>query len=45
MIIETGHYALVLAFALSLVLSTIPLWGVVTRDPVLMGVAGRRPSR
>ena len=42
MIIETGHYALVLAFALSIVLSTIPLWGVVTRDPVLMGVA--RPA-
>ena len=42
MIIETGHYALVLAFALSLVLTTIPLWGVVTRDAVLMNVA--RPA-
>ncbi len=42
MIIETGHYALVLAFALSLVLTVIPLWGVVSRDQTLMNVA--RPA-
>ena len=39
MIVEVGHYALVLAFALSLVLSVIPIWGVVARDGVLMGTA------
>ena len=27
MIVEPGHYALVLAFALSLVLAIVPLWG------------------
>ncbi|MHB2167809.1 heme lyase CcmF/NrfE family subunit [Alsobacter sp. R-9] len=42
MIVETGHYALVLAFALSLILTVIPLWGVVARDAVLMGTA--RPA-
>jgi cytochrome c-type biogenesis protein CcmF len=39
MIVEVGHYALVLALALSLVLTVIPIWGVVARDSVLMGTA------
>jgi cytochrome c-type biogenesis protein CcmF len=39
MIVETGHYALVLAFALSLVSAVVPLWGVARRDSRLMAVA------
>ena len=39
MIVETGHYALVLAFALSLVSAVVPLWGVARRDSRLMVVA------
>ncbi len=39
MIVETGHYALVLAFALAIVQGTIPLWGSLTRDRALMAVA------
>jgi cytochrome c-type biogenesis protein CcmF len=39
MIVEVGHYALVLALALSLVLTVVPCWGAVTRDPMLMGTA------
>jgi cytochrome c-type biogenesis protein CcmF len=39
MIVEVGHYALVLAFALSLVLSIVPCWGAVSRDSGLMAVA------
>jgi hypothetical protein len=39
MIVEIGHYALVLALALSLVAVVLPLWGVRVRDPVLMGIA------
>ncbi len=39
MIPEIGHYALVLAFALALVQSTLPLWGARTRDATLMAVA------
>jgi cytochrome c-type biogenesis protein CcmF len=39
MIAELGHYALVLALALALVQSVVPLIGVRTRDHVLMGVA------
>ncbi|GGH14000.1 cytochrome c-type biogenesis protein CycK [Alsobacter metallidurans] len=42
MIVELGHYALVLALALSLVLTVIPAWGAHTRDAALMGVA--RPA-
>lgn len=40
MIVEIGHYALVLAFALALIQSTLPIWGARTRDPALMAVAG-----
>src|SRR5262249_44004758 len=39
MIAELGHYALVLALALALVQSAVPIIGVRTRDGVLMGVA------
>ena len=39
MIVETGHYALVLALALAIVNSILPLWGSITRDKRLMAVA------
>ena len=40
MIAETGHYALVLALALAILQSTLPIWGARTRDAALMGLAG-----
>jgi cytochrome c-type biogenesis protein CcmF len=40
MIAEIGHYALVLALALALVQSVVPLIGARQRDGGLMGVAG-----
>jgi cytochrome c-type biogenesis protein CcmF len=39
MITEIGHYALVLALALALVQSVIPLWGVRSGDAALMATA------
>src|SRR3984893_6980845 len=39
MIVETGHYALVLALALALVNSVLPVWGSVARDQRLMAIA------
>ena len=39
MFAETGHYALVLALALALVQSVLPMWGAVRRDPAMMGTA------
>jgi len=39
MFVETGHYALVLALALALVQSVLPMWGAVRRDDTLMGTA------
>lgn len=39
MIVETGHYALVLALALALVQATLPLWGSRKNDPALMAMA------
>jgi cytochrome c-type biogenesis protein CcmF len=39
MIVETGHYALVLALALALINSVLPIWGSVSGDRKLMGVA------
>ncbi|WJR80777.1 heme lyase CcmF/NrfE family subunit [Bradyrhizobium sp. NP1] len=39
MIAECGHYALVLALALALIQSTVPLLGVRLRDEALMNVA------
>ena len=38
MIAELSHYALVLAFALALLQSTIPIWGAAKNDATLMGV-------
>jgi cytochrome c-type biogenesis protein CcmF len=40
MIVEAGHYALVLALALALVQSVVPVIGTRLREPMLMGVAG-----
>ncbi|MDB5619924.1 heme lyase CcmF/NrfE family subunit [Tardiphaga sp.] len=39
MIAEAGHYALVLALALALIQSTVPVLGTRLRDPALMNVA------
>src|SRR6266700_3469581 len=39
MIVEVGHYALVLALALALIQSVVPLIGARTRDGALMAVA------
>jgi cytochrome c-type biogenesis protein CcmF len=39
MIAELGHYALVLALALALVQSVLPIWGARTGDDALMGTA------
>ena len=38
-IAELGHYALVLALALALVQSVVPLWGAKTNDVLLMNIA------
>src|SRR5215471_8203467 len=38
-IAELGHYALVLALALALVQSCVPIYGARRNDPVLMSVA------
>ena len=40
MIPEIGHYALVLAFALSLIQATVPMVGARNNDATLMGIAG-----
>ena len=40
MIAELGHYALVLALALALVQSSVPIIGARKSDPALMAVAG-----
>ncbi|MGV8840091.1 MAG: heme lyase CcmF/NrfE family subunit [Bauldia sp.] len=42
MIAELGHYALVLAIAVAIVQSTVPLWGARTGDSRLMAIA--RPA-
>ncbi len=39
MIVETGHFALILALALACFNAVVPLWGVATRDSRLMGTA------
>ena len=43
MIVEIGHYALVLAFAAALVQTIVPFWGARVGDFGLMG--GRRAAR
>jgi cytochrome c-type biogenesis protein CcmF len=40
MIIELGHFALVLALMVALVQAVLPLWGAQVRNPALMAVAG-----
>ena len=42
MIVELGHYALVLALAVSLAQASVPLWGALRRDASLTAVA--RPA-
>ncbi len=42
MIVEIGHYALVLALAVAMVQTVLPLWGVTSRDAALMSTA--RPA-
>ena len=39
MVVEFGHYALVLTLVLTLVQSVVPLWGALSRDDRLMAVA------
>jgi cytochrome c-type biogenesis protein CcmF len=39
MIVELGHFALVLALALALIQSSVPFWGALQRDPRLSAVA------
>nr|MCU0900371.1 heme lyase NrfEFG subunit NrfE [Cypionkella sp.] len=39
MIVEFGHFALILALAVALVQSTLPLWGAHRRNAALMAVA------
>jgi cytochrome c-type biogenesis protein CcmF len=39
MIAETGHYALILALAVAIVQTILPLWGTLGRDRQLIGVA------
>jgi cytochrome c-type biogenesis protein CcmF len=39
MMVEIGHYALVLAFGLALVQGSLPLWGAARGDPGLMALA------
>ena len=39
MIVELGHFALVLALGVALIQSTLPLWGAYRRDPAIMAVA------
>ena len=39
MIVELGHFALILAFAVALVQATLPLYGAARRDSRLMALA------
>ena len=39
MIVELGHYALVLALALSIVQAVVPIWGAVTNEQRMMATA------
>ena len=40
MIVELGHFALILALMVALVQATLPLWGAQTNDARLMALAG-----
>ncbi|SNB52004.1 cytochrome c-type biogenesis protein CcmF [Arboricoccus pini] len=39
MIVEIGHYALVLALCFAIVQGTVPFWGAARQDPALMSMA------
>ncbi|MCF6199384.1 MAG: heme lyase NrfEFG subunit NrfE, partial [Hyphomicrobiaceae bacterium] len=39
MIVETGHFALILALVVALVQFAVPLWGSYKSDPILMRLA------
>jgi len=39
MSVELGHFALILAFATALMQTILPMWGALTRDPALAGMA------
>ena len=39
MIVELGHFALILALMVALVQTVLPLWGAQTRNPALMAMA------
>ena len=39
MIVEIGHFALILAFTTAMVQTLLPMWGAVARDPALAGMA------
>ena len=39
MIAEAGHYALILALAVAIVQTVLPLWGTRTRNPQLTAIA------
>lgn len=36
MVVETGHFALILALVVAMVQFTVPLWGIYKQDPILM---------
>ena len=40
MIVELGHFALILAFMVAGLQTVLPLWGAARRDAVLMSIAG-----
>ncbi|MFA9230656.1 MAG: heme lyase CcmF/NrfE family subunit [Microgenomates group bacterium] len=40
MIVELGHFALILAFAVAIIQSVVPLWGAYSRDGRMMALAG-----
>ncbi len=39
MMVELGHFALIMAFATALIQTVIPMWGAIARDPGLAGMA------
>ena len=39
MLIELGHFALILAFIVAILQAILPMWGAYRRNPALMGVA------
>ena len=44
MIVELGHFALVLALLVAVLQATLPLWGAATRHPGLMAAGGAAAS-